>query len=179
MSWITENPWPLIMILSGVAVVLLILGESRTRGLAIASVLMAVGLYFLEAWIVTPAEHVEGRLESLLDQFKSENLSAIGEHIDDGSPKLRETAEQGLKLVRLDKAFHLQDLRITVSDDGQSADAELRANGTMTVRQANTPYHASTRWKTRWVNRGDMWKLSEVQRLNPVTGEEIGILEAQ
>jgi hypothetical protein len=179
MSWITENPWPLIMILSGIAAVLLILAESRTRMLAVAFVGMAVGLYFLEAWIVTPAEHVEGRLESLLAQFKTENLSAIGEHIDDGSPKLRETAEQGLKLVMLDKGFHLQDLNITVSDDGQSADAELRANGTMTVRQANTPYHASTRWKTRWINRGDTWKLAEVQRLNPITGEELGILDAQ
>lgn len=179
MSWITENPWPLIMILSGVAVVLLILGESRTRSFAVALALMAVGLYFLEAWIVTPAEHVEGRLESLLNQFKTENLSAIGEHIDDGSPKLRETAEQGLKLVMLDKSFHLQDLKVTVADDRQSADAELRANGTMTVRQANTPYHASTRWKTRWILRGDAWKLSEVERLNPVTGAEIGILEAQ
>ncbi len=179
MSWITENPWPLIMILSGVAVVLLILGESRTRSFAVAFALMAVGLYFLEAWIVTPAEHVEGRLESLLDQFKTENLSAIGEHIDDRSPKLQDTAEQGLKLVMLDKGFHLQDLKVTVADDGQSADAELRANGTMTVRQANTPYHASTRWKTRWLLRGDAWMLSEVARLNPVTGEEIGILEAQ
>jgi hypothetical protein len=179
MPWISENPWPLIMILSGVAVVLLILGESRMRSLAVAFALMAVGLYFLEAWIVTPAEHVESRLGSLLDQFKSENLSAIGEHIDDGSPKLRETAEQGLKLVMLDKGFHLQDLKITVAPDGQSANAELRANGTMTVRQASTPYHASTRWKTRWLLRGDAWKLSEVERLNPVTGEEIGILEAQ
>lgn len=179
MSWITENPWPLIMILSGVALVLLILGEGRTRSVAVAFVLMAVGLYFLEAWIVTPAEHVEGRLESLLEQFKSENLTAIAEHIDDGSPKLRDTAEQGLKLVMLDKGFHLQDLKITVADDGQSADAELRANGTLTVRQASTPYHASTRWKTRWLFRGDQWKLSGVERLNPVTGEEIGILEAQ
>jgi hypothetical protein len=179
MSWITENPWPLIMILSGIAAVLLILAESRTRMLALAFVGMAVGLYFLEAWIVTPSEHVEGRLESLLAQFKTENLSAIGEHIDDGSPKLRETAEQGLKLVMLDKGFHLQDLNITMSDDGQSADAELRANGTMTVRQANTPYHASTRWKTRWINRGDTWKLAEVQRMNPITGEELGILDAQ
>lgn len=179
MSWITENPWPLIMILSGVAVVLLILEGGRTRSLAVAFVGMAVGLYFLEAWIVTPAEQVEGRLESLLDQFKKENQLAIGEHIDDGSLKLRETAEQGLKLVILDKGFHLQDLRITVSDDGESADAELRANGTMTVRQANTPYHASTRWRTRWLHRGDTWKLSEVARLNPVTGGEIGILEAQ
>ena len=179
MSWITENPWPLIMILSGVAAVLLILAESRTRMLAVAFSGMAVGLYFLEAWIVTPSELVEGRLESLLDNFKSENLSAIGEHIDDGSPKLRETAEQGLKLVILDKGFHMQDLKIAVSDDGQSADAELRANGTMTVRQASTPYHASTRWKTRWVNHGNTWKLAEVQRLNPITGEELGILEAQ
>lgn len=179
MSWITENPWPLILILSGIAAVLLILGESRIRSVAVAFVAMAVGLYFLEEWIVTPAEQVEGRLESLLGQFKTENLPAINEHIDEDSPKLRETAEQGLKLVILDPRFHLQDLKITVSGDGQSADAELRANGTMTVRQANTPYHASTRWKTRWVNRGNTWKLSEVQRLNPINGEEMGILEAQ
>lgn len=179
MSWITENPWPLIIILSGIAMVLLILGESRTRSFTVTFIVMAVAVYFLEAWIITPAEHVEGRLESLLGQFKAENLSAINEHIDDSSPKLRETAQQGLKLVSLDTGFHLQDLKITVSNDGQSADAELRANGTMILRQTNMPYHVSTRWKTRWTNRGSVWKLSEVQRLNPVTGEEIEVLEGQ
>jgi len=35
MSWITENPWPLMLILAGTALVLLIVGESKCRGFAV------------------------------------------------------------------------------------------------------------------------------------------------
>jgi len=179
MSWLTENPWPLILLLSGAMVVMLILGGAKGRGIAFTFAVLAVAVYFLEAAIVTPSEQIEGSLQSLLEGFITEDLSAIHQQIDDEAPGLKEKAKQGLALVNLDKSFHMQDIVVKVDEGGQRAEAELRANGRLTVEQANTPYHAATRWRTHWKLVNEQWKLSEVHRLNPVTGEEIGVLDAQ
>ena len=169
MSWITENPWPL----------MLILGDTKGRSIAVVFALVAAAVYFLESAIVTPAEQIKGGLHAMLQGFIAEDLNAIDGRIADDAPGLKNQARQGLELVSLDKSFHMQDIVVKVSDDGKTAEAELRANGTLIVRQASTPYHAATRWQTQWTQHRDGWKLSKVQRLNPITGEEIGVLEAQ
>ncbi len=179
MSWLTENPWPLVLLFTGATIVMLILGDSKSRSIAIAFALIAVAVYFLESAIVTPAEQVENELQALLQEFIAEDITAIEQQIDDGAPGLKEKAKQGLKMVNLDKNFHMQDIVVKVEENGQKAIADLRANGTLTVEQANMPYHAATRWRTHWKLVGDRWKLAEVHRLNPVTGEEIGVLDAQ
>jgi ketosteroid isomerase-like protein len=179
MSWITENPWPLILILGGVAAVLQILGGSKGRSMALICVAAAVGLYVLESAIVTPGEEVEQNLQSMLKGFIDEDAKQINAHIADDVPELKDMAKRGLEMVQVHQGFHLREIVVTVSDDGQTAEAELRANGSLTVRQAQTPYHAATRWRTHWKRKGDSWKLMEVHRLNPVTGDEIGVLERQ
>lgn len=179
MSWFTENPWPLMLILSGVAVVMLILGDTKGRSIAIAVALVAAAIYFLESAIVTPAEQIEGNLQTMLESFIAEDLNAIDRQIDDKAEHLKQKAQEGLKLVNLDKHFHLQDIVVNVADDGLGAIAELRANGSLTIENSNTPYHAATRWRTHWKLTRNEWKMTEVHRLNPVTGDEIGVLEAQ
>ncbi len=179
MSWITENPWPLMLVLAGVGAVLLIVGGQKAKFAALAFLAASVGLHFLEASIVTPSEQVEHNLEAMLDSFIAEDMTAIHRLIADDSPGLKEKAEEGVKLVRLNKSFHMQDVIVTVSDDEKSAEVQLRANGSLTVRQGNMPYHAATRWRTLWIVTNGTWKLREVHRLNPMTGDEIGILDRQ
>jgi hypothetical protein len=175
MSWITENPWPLVLILAGAAVILLLVGQSRSRAFAMACALVAAAVYLVESWVVTPAEEVEQGLQSMLQGFIESDINSIERLISDDSPGLIQEARKGLEMVELHPAFHLQDVAVSVSDDGQSADAHLRANGTLTIRNSNVSNHAATRWRTRWVRQEDTWKLSEVHRLNVVTGDEIGI----
>ena len=180
MSWITENPWPLMLILAGTALVLLIVGGSKkSQVIAVGCAIAATGLYFLEGFIVTPAEDVEQNLQSMLKGFVAHDLTAIDRLIAAESPGLKETARQGLDLAQLDDDFHMKDIAVTVIDDGKFAEVHLRANGSLIVRQNNTPYHAMTRWRTKWVHQDGTWKLVSVHRLNPVTGEEIGVLEAE
>ncbi len=179
MSWITENPWPLILILIGSALVLLIVGEPKGRSIALGCAAAAVGLYFLEAFIETPAEDVEQNLQTMLEGFVAEDITAIDGLIAVESPGLKEKARQGLDLAQLHASFHMKDVAVAISSDGKSADAHLRANGSLVVRQSNTPHHAATRWQTKWVLQEGTWKLSEVHRLDLVTGEEIGILDAE
>ena len=72
MSWFTENPWPLLLILGGAAVVAMISGAPKGRSVSIVCLLAAVGLYFVESNVVTPAEEVESQLQTMLKRFEVE-----------------------------------------------------------------------------------------------------------
>jgi len=179
MSWLTENPWPLLLLLAGTAVIVLISGVPKGRFVSVVCLLAVAGLYLVEAAIVTPGEEVEGQLQIMLDAFRDRNQDAIDACIADESPKLRETAARGLDLVALTKDFHIKDLEVTVRGDGQTADAHLRANGTLKANHGDMISHVFTRWQTVWKHIGSEWKLVEVRRLDPVNGQEMGILDAR
>ena len=179
MSWLTENPWPLLLLFAGTAVIALISGAPKGRSVFVVCLLAVVGLYLTEAAIVTPGELVEDQLQIMLDAFRDRNQDAINDCIADESPKLRETAAEGLNLVTLTKDFHIKDLEVTVRADGQTADAHLRANGTLKVNHGDMFSHVFTRWQTVWKHVGSEWKLVEVRRLDPVNGQEMGILDSR
>ena len=179
MSWLTENPWPLLLLLAGTALVALISGAPKGRSVSVVCLLAVAGLYLVEAAIVTPGEEVEGRLQFMLDAFRDRNQDAINGCIADESPKLRDTAADGLNMVTLTKDFHIKGLEVTVRDDGQTADAHLRANGTLKLNHGDMISRVFTRWQTVWKQVGSDWKLVEVRRLDPVNGQEMGILDAR
>ena len=135
MSWLSENPWPLLLLLVGTAVIALISGASKGRSTCGICLLTAAGLYVFESAVVTPSEEVEVQLQIMLVAFREHNQDVINSCIDDKSPKLRETAAEGLNMVTLTKDFHIKDLEVTVEANGQTAKAELRANGTLKVNQ--------------------------------------------
>ncbi|MDA1232391.1 MAG: hypothetical protein O2856_16585 [Planctomycetota bacterium] len=179
MSWLTENPWPLLLILAGTAVIALISGVPKGQSVSIVCLLVAVGLYFIESSIVTPAEEVESQLQTMLDSFRERDQNAIDACIAEESKGLCEIAARGLEMVSLTKDFHIKDLKVTVRDDGQTADAHLRANGTLRVMQADMITRVFTRWQTVWKHGASGWKLVEVTRLDPVNGQEMGVLDTR
>lgn len=179
MTWLTENPWPLLLILAGTSVVAMISGAPRGRSVSVVCVLAAVGLYFIESAVVTPGEEVEAQLQMMLEAFQGHDQHTIDRLIADESARLRETAADGMELVTLTKDFRIKDLEVAVRADGQSADAHLRANGTLKLKGSGMDTRVFTRWQTVWKHIGTEWKLVEVRRLDPVNGQEIGILDAR
>ncbi|MFM7056576.1 MAG: hypothetical protein ACKO2P_06600 [Planctomycetota bacterium] len=179
MSWITETPWPGIVLLLGCTAVSLLLGLQK-RGLIVAVCLLLAGLlYVVEDAIVTPAEMLDEHLEALRQGFVADSEDQVFAQISPTAPELRELAKQGLQRVRVSPLLHIQDTEVTPSADGRTAEVSFRANGPLTLRQNDMLTRVSTRWKTSWRQEGGSWKLFHVQRLNPVTGEEMGVLNAQ
>lgn len=177
MRWLTENPWPLMVVLVGAAIVAGIMIERRGQLIGIVLLIIAGAVYMIEEKVVTTAEVVEREIEAMLAGFKSDKMESVYARISETAPNLKTTAKQGNEKVRLHDGFHLKDVRVTVSADGREAVAHLRANGRVTIRGAQFESQAATRWETTWKLEGQEWKLIGVRRLDVVSGDEIGVLD--
>ena len=179
MNWITETPWPGMLLLLGLAAVCWLVAVRNRGPIALGCVLLAGLLYVVEAAVVTPAEMLDTQLEALRQGFIADSEEQVFAQISPAAPELRELAQKGLQLVQVSPLLHLQDVQVTPAADGQTAEVLLRANGPLAMRQNDMLARVSTRWKTSWRKEGGSWKLFRVQRLNPVTGEEMAVLSAQ
>jgi hypothetical protein len=179
MSWITETPWPGVILLIGIAAVCLLLGLRQKLQIAGVCLFLAALLYVVEGAIVTPAEMLDEPLEALRQGFVADSEDQVLAQISPAAPELRELAKQGLQRVRVSPLLHIRDVQVTPSADGRAAEVLFRANGPLTDRQSNMLRQAATRWKTEWRQEDGNWKLFRVQRLNPITGEEVGVLSSQ
>ncbi len=178
MSWLTENPWPLLMLLCSAAAICLILRLQRSWQLAGLLLLAAAGVYFAEQSIVTGREQLELRLDGLRLAFVSDDLQQIQAFLSPNAPELLQTAESGLKLVRVTGGVHLKEVEVQVQQNGQQATVQFRANGPVLLREPQQSLHIATRWKTTWEWTAGEWLLQDVQRLDPLSGQPIGILSA-
>ncbi len=180
MSYLTENPWPLIILLLAAAGVMVLVGAGRGKAVAGICVLAAIGVFFLEQYLISPGEEVEMRVEELLVNFKAADLNAIGQQISPQNSELIKQAEAGLELVDVSETFHIKSCLVTVDEGGESATAMVRANGNLTLlKGGGGTRHVPTYWKMIWKPLGESWKLVEVTRLNPANGNELPLLSAQ
>src|SRR5262245_25426772 len=96
MTWFTENPWPPIVILGVAAGVLVAVWSSQKRGIwlmgALAAVLAAVAVFFVERSIVTEGERVEKNIFDLAAAFVREDRDAVPGYFSVRAPELRATA---------------------------------------------------------------------------------------
>ncbi|MEZ6062633.1 MAG: nuclear transport factor 2 family protein [Planctomycetaceae bacterium] len=176
MSYLTDNPWPLIIVLTGAAVISLFIAPGRGKPIALMCLAGAVLVWFVEGAITSPAELIEAQAGGILEGFKSRDLDAISARISDDSPELVETARQGLELVDLQSDFEIRNVEVTSLDD-TSATVKIRANGTGKLRGGGYSQRVPTYWSTDWKKQNGEWQLSGVRRLDVVTGKEMGTFD--
>ncbi|MFN5314905.1 MAG: hypothetical protein ACK5FF_10645 [Planctomyces sp.] len=178
MSWFTENPWPLVLLLISAAVIGVVLQLRRCWQLAAGLLLSAAAVYVLETQIVTVSEQLEQRLDGIRLAFVHDDLAQIRSFISPDNPDLVSQAEDGLKLVQVSAGLHLKEVQVQVEAGDQRATVQLRANGNVTQRDSGQPMYIATRWRTTWERGEGTWLLRDVQRLDPVSGQSIGVFSA-
>lgn len=183
MTYFTENAVPGILILLCLAIVCWLSGSQNGRKASLICVACAVGMYFLERSLISTGEEVEMATAQLLQNFKDEDLNAISNQIVDQDPELVALAEKGLQMVDLGPDFQLKSVETSVSNDGQTVTAYVRANGriefTGNTAAAAGGRHMPTFWKTIWNRKGEEWRLRNATRLNPTDGQEIDMFGKQ
>ena len=184
MTYLTENPWPLALTFAFVALFLAFFamrsGESKFWKIAAAFVALAVIPFVTDQLIQTDREVVMDELLRLRDTVVSGNATATLELVDgkDALPgSAAETIRQGMSIVKVHEGLRIKSVQ--VETNGTEATSDFRANGTVDVKGVASNRHAATRWRLKWVKRAAGWKIKVVERLNPLTGEVMGVFSSE
>jgi len=176
MHYLTDNPWPAVIVLSGLAIAALVAGSSVMRKVAMALALCAGLVYIVAEMVVSTAEEIELSAGEILEGFQDANLEQIKALISSKSPELVSTVERGLQLVTIDDDFHIRSIKVK-SENSNEVVVRIRANGHVTEHGHSMTQHVPEYWETTWVQEDGSWKLRTATRLNPLSGEPRGTFD--
>src|SRR5258708_21859184 len=164
MSWFTENPWPLMIILAIAAIAFGAAWMSEKRGLWLAAGLLSfgavIGVYLIERSIVTEAERVEQSVHDLAAAFQRKDKEGTLSYFSVQAPELRTQVGQALDWVEMPNGIDIKDVHVRTSNENTRAVSHFRANGTVSFRGMGSQ-HAASRWAVTWQKEGTQWKIIE------------------
>ncbi len=181
MSWFTENPWPVVVACVALGSIFLGMGlqgnRKRNWGIGLIFFLSAGMVYYVESIIVTEAEKVELAIHESVQACIDGDVEGVLEHVSVNNIVLQGVVRAGLALVDIHEDMHVTDLSVTMLAGDTRAKSHFRVNGTVSLNKLNHQGHAATRWNVTWQKEGGEWKIIEVDRLDPVTGQSMNILK--
>ncbi len=132
MTWLLEDPWPVVVIAVLLEVVL-IGGLYRTgRGVLFAPMiliaLLAGGLFALEQYVVTEKEEIEEAIYGIAASIEADNVEGVLAHISEAAPQIRNSAERHLRFYFIEEIRIKRNLEVFFRKDSDPRRAEARFN---------------------------------------------------
>jgi hypothetical protein len=180
--WFTETPWPPIMICAAGALLLIIawFRNARPRFLyAIAGLaVLSLAIFLVEKMVVTDVETVEQHTLNLAEAVRLDDAKKAVSYMD--SIVTRLAVKSGMSKYQVSDDISITDISARWNDEGTKILAHFRANGTAREKPNGSWFrHIPTRWELTWKkdDKGE-WKISDIQRLDPIKGDKIGYFDA-
>ncbi|QDT47868.1 hypothetical protein Pan258_19070 [Symmachiella dynata] len=174
--WFTDNPWPPIVLFACLAVVFFAIWTSKRRNIllvaAAAMLVLGGATYVLEKSIVTDEELVERELLQMTDAFHQHDIDGTLEFISVQAEPIRGYVRQAGDLLTEIHTLRITDVDVELLAEGSRAKTHFRANGEATAIAVGR-HRFSTRWELTWQREGETWKVIDVERLDPISGETI------
>lgn len=181
--WFTETPWPPIVILVTVAIVLAGIWSQNQRSVFLLGILGllagAVAVFVVERQIVTETERVEANIHAMVDAAVRGNVDEVLAFISPQENNLRRIVQFGLDQVDIEDDARVTDATVQMTTGGTQAISRFRVNATINIAKLPHHGHHPSRWEMTWRRVGKDWKVFELRRLNPVTGEPMDVMERQ
>lgn len=179
-AWFTESAWPPIMLLATIAGVgiAMFLSSQRAKYLAAALPLLVLGpiLYVVEQRIVTERERVERAVAGVANAFEHHDPIATVGYFSNNAVALRRMVQWTIDNVEVTGDLSVTDLSITMRNQDSRAVSFFRANGPIAVNGFGDVGHRATLWELTWQKEGGEWRIIDVQRLDPISGEQMDLL---
>ena len=186
--WFTDTPWPPILILSVLGVLLFLGWVSQRKTGYLAGVALCVALcglvFVVEQQIVTETERVEQRLLDFTAAFQRDSMKrGLINAVLGGGPELeslkfiqgdevRRLATQALDLVDVQDDVRISDIRTRMTNKDSRAITQFRASASVTVAGYNAVRQPS-RWELTWGKEDGEWKVLRATRLNFMSGQPL------
>ena len=178
--WFTELAWPPMVILSMLMVVCGWMWSQRRRtSLLIATIISGAGIagtWLIDELVVTDREQVTASVLTLADDVRRLDLNSTLRFISPREDDLKHQVELGFNLISEIEYLTITDVSVDVFGEGGRARSHFRANGRIHVKGHGDIGHQPTRWELTWQKEGSDWKVVDIERLNPITGETIATL---
>lgn len=178
--WFTENPWPPMIIAAIFAVIFLLMWNANRRGLhlvlALLCLLLCGGFYFLERAIITEGERLQQRVVQLCEDFRDKKPGVLG-YVSDAAPEVKALFTGALLTVSVGKDMRLSDFQTQLLKNDTEATVHFRANASVNVVGFGDVGYQPARIILTFVREKGEWKIIKVQRLNPLNGKEMGVLD--
>ncbi len=173
--WFTEDPWPPVLILIVLAVVMGIAWNATRRGKYIlfgfGAVVMGLGVLVVEDMIITPGEELEAQVLALADAVKRGDTPTVLEFFK--SEALKSTVGSQLENITIEGDLPITDLEVQVDDKAITAVSHFRANTSARWKKA-PPVSGPSRWNLYWERTATQpWKIHKIERLDPIKGNVI------
>ena len=180
--WFTENAWPPMLIAGLAALVCLALWNSNRRGLhlvaALVCLLLCAGFYFLERAIVTEGERLQQLVVSLCDDFRNKRPATVN-YFSDAAPENKMLVLGAMAIVTIHDDLRLTDFSTNLTNQNSRGTVYFRANATLSVVGAGDVGHQPARFALTFRREQGEWKIIEIERLHPLTGEKMPMLARQ
>jgi hypothetical protein len=178
--WFTENPWPPMLLAGLGSLVCFGLWNSDRRNiyfiLGLLLLAMTGVIYVVERAIVTEGEKLQLQVALLCDQFRKRDMAAL-DHFSSTAPELKATCTAAMHSVEIGNDLRLTDFSTKFMSQNSQANVHFRANATITVLGTSKFY--PFRGLLTFRKEGGAWKIVDVQRLDPIKGDKIGIMDAR
>ena len=167
------------MLLAGLAA-LVFLGiwnsERRNLYLVLALVCLALtgGFYALERAIVTDGEKLQQQVVQLCDQFRKRDPATL-DHFSPTAPELKSLCKTAMETVEVGNDLRLTDFHTTFTGQNSRANVHFRANATISVMGHSG--HHPFRCILGFQKEAGVWKIVDVQRLDPIKGGKMDVME--
>lgn len=178
--WFTESAWQPMALCGVFAIGFAAAWYQNRRMLWLAGILVSLllipGVWLLEQQIVTERERVEQRILDVTTAFKQQDVPTLLSCFAVNNLADRALATGVVAIVQVHDDLQIRDVSVTLTSGGNRAISRFRANGTFELRTYRG-YHPS-RWEVVWEKIANEWKIIRVTRLDPVTGESMGIMQS-
>lgn len=176
--WFTDNPWPPMLITGSAAVICLVLWNSQRRrqflNAGLLFLLMTGGIYAMERAIVTEGERLQQDTIQLCQQFRARDDKAL-DHFSATAPEWKTMCAGAMATVKIKDDLRLSDFRTKVSNHNSRGTVHFRAHATISTMEY-TGYHLF-RCILTYQKEGGEWKIVDVERLDPIRGERMGVMD--
>ena len=176
--WFTENPWPPMLLAGLGSLVCFGLWNSNRRNLYLMSAfvfLAIVGVvYVVERAIVTDGEKLQAEVVQLCDQFRKRDPATL-DHFSVNSTDLRLLCKTAMEAVEIHDDLRLTDFHTKLTGQNSQASVHFRANATIST--LGFTGHHPFRCVLDFQIVGGAWKIVDVQRLDPIKGDKMSVME--
>jgi hypothetical protein len=176
--WFTENPWPPMLVCAIAALACFGLWNTDRRNLyfffAWTFLAMTGGIYAVERVIVTEGERLQGTVVEMCHQFRNRDPQTLT-HFSETAPEWKSVCETAMKMVEIRDDLRLTDFATTITHENSRATVHFRANATISAMGATA--HHPFRCILSFRKEGGLWKIVDVERLDPINGTKMEVME--